>query len=151
MGDSHVACCLQGGGVYVSSGTVTITSSSITGNTASGDVRAYVQNFPSPRWDLTNVLRLCFQGGGVYINSGTVTISSCTISGNTAADIVRAHIQKLSSPPWETHKCLLFAGRRCLCLFWHGHDNVFLDLREYSWLCARPHVQKFPLPRWEDC
>ena len=51
MGDSRVACCLQGGGVYVSSGTVTITSSSITGNTASGDVRAHVQNFPSPRWE----------------------------------------------------------------------------------------------------
>ena len=30
----------------------------------------------------------------------------------------------------------LFAGRRCLCLFRHGHDNVFLDLREYSLRCA---------------
>ena len=34
MGDSRFARCLQGGGVYVSSGTVTITSSSINGNTA---------------------------------------------------------------------------------------------------------------------
>jgi hypothetical protein len=54
MGDSRVARCEQGGGVYVSYGTVTITSSSITGNTASGSVRAHVQNFPSPRWE--NVL-----------------------------------------------------------------------------------------------
>jgi hypothetical protein len=32
--------------------------------------------------------------------------------------------------------CSLFAGRRCLRLFRHGHDNVFLDQREYSFLCA---------------
>jgi hypothetical protein len=38
--------CLQGGGVYVGFGTVTITSSSITGNTAYGYVRAHVQEFP---------------------------------------------------------------------------------------------------------
>jgi len=44
------ARCLQGGGVYVSYGTVTITSSSIYGNRA-GYVRAHVQKFPSPRWE----------------------------------------------------------------------------------------------------
>jgi hypothetical protein len=37
MGDSRFARCLQGGGVMVHSGTVMITSSSITGNTAFGD------------------------------------------------------------------------------------------------------------------
>jgi hypothetical protein len=42
-----IACCLQGGGVYVDSGTVTMTSSSIHGNTA-GYVRAHVQKFPLP-------------------------------------------------------------------------------------------------------
>ena len=42
---------LQGGGVFVYSGTVTMTSCSITGNTASGSVRSHVQNFPSPRWE----------------------------------------------------------------------------------------------------
>jgi len=57
MGDSRVTRCLQGGGIYVSYGTVTITSSSITGNTASGTVRARVQNFPSPRWG--NALLTC--------------------------------------------------------------------------------------------
>jgi hypothetical protein len=45
--DSRVACCLQGGGVYVSSGRVMITSSSIYRNTAY-DVRAHVPKFPSP-------------------------------------------------------------------------------------------------------
>jgi hypothetical protein len=40
-----------------------------------------------------------------------------------------------------------FAGRRCRCRLRHCHDNVFLDLREYSLGCAcscsksshRPH------------
>jgi hypothetical protein len=56
------ARCGDGGGVYVSSGTVSITSSSITGNTASagygsnGWVHA-AENFPSPRWE--NALLTC--------------------------------------------------------------------------------------------
>ena len=41
----------QGGGVYVYSGTVTMTSCSITGNTAAGAVREHVHNFPLPRWE----------------------------------------------------------------------------------------------------
>ena len=40
MGDQHVACCLQGGGVLVTGGTVTISSSNISGNTAP-NVRAH--------------------------------------------------------------------------------------------------------------
>jgi hypothetical protein len=91
MGDSRFSCCLQGGGVYVGSGTVTITSSSIYGNTAPY-VRAHVQKFPShPDVKVADVLALtlactarCLQGGGVYVNSGTVTITSSSIHGNTA-------------------------------------------------------------------
>jgi hypothetical protein len=86
------------------------------------------------------------QGGGVYVGSGTVTITSSSIYGNTAVN-VRAHVQKFPLPRWENRgrACLdsrlyrsMFAGpgRRCLCQFRHGHDNVFLDLREYSLLCA---------------
>jgi hypothetical protein len=47
--ETHVcsAFCLQGGGVYVGGGTVTISSCTISGNTAIG-VRAHAQNFPSP-------------------------------------------------------------------------------------------------------
>ncbi len=77
---------------------------------------------------------LSLQGGGVYVSSGTATITSSSIYGNTAY-YVRAHVQKFPSPLWETHVCLLFAGRRCLRRVRHGHDNVFLDLREYSFLC----------------
>ena len=53
--------CLQGGGVYVSSGTVTISSCTISGNTA-GDVRArcaHAQMFPSPRWETHVLLVVC--------------------------------------------------------------------------------------------
>ena len=76
------------------------------------------------------------QGGGVKVDGGgLVTVDSCTITGNTAY-YVRAHAPNFPSPPWETHVCLLFAGRRYLCrihqVFRNGHDNIFLDLREYS-------------------
>ena len=48
MGFSHVLrVCLQGGGVYIYSGTVTFSSCTITGNTATG-VRAHAQNFHRP-------------------------------------------------------------------------------------------------------
>ena len=51
MGFSHILrVCLQGGGVFVNSGTVTFSSCTITGNTAR-DVRAHAQKFPSARWD----------------------------------------------------------------------------------------------------
>ena len=57
-----------GGGVYVTSGTVTITSSSIYGNTANNCDGGCGNS----------------RGGGVVVAGGTVTFSSCTISGNTA-------------------------------------------------------------------
>ena len=51
MGFSHILrVCLQGGGVFVNSGTVTFSSCTITGNSAQS-VRAHAQKFPSPRWD----------------------------------------------------------------------------------------------------
>jgi len=60
----------SGGGVSVYSGTVTITSSWITGNTAT--------------WAMGLCSNCYGGGGGVFINGGTVTFSSCTITGNTA-------------------------------------------------------------------
>ena len=57
MGFSHVLhVCSQGGGVFVQSGTVTISSSTIDGGNTATYVRAHVQNFPSPQWD---ALLLC--------------------------------------------------------------------------------------------
>jgi hypothetical protein len=50
--ETHVllVVALQGGGVYITRGTVAISSSTISGNTA-GWVRAHVLKFPSPRWE----------------------------------------------------------------------------------------------------
>ena len=50
MGNSRFARCLQGGGVAVFGGTVTISSCTISWNTAS-IVRAHPQEFPMPRWE----------------------------------------------------------------------------------------------------
>jgi hypothetical protein len=104
MGDSRFARCLQGGGVAVSSGSVTIDSCTITGNTALY-VRAHPQKFPMPQWEICAPMgdsrfARCLQGGGVYDSSmsGTVAISSSTISGNSASS-VRAHALKSSHCP----------------------------------------------------
>ena len=50
MGSTRFARCLQGGGVAVFGGTVTISSCTISGNTASA-VRAHPQKFPIPPWE----------------------------------------------------------------------------------------------------
>jgi len=56
MGDPSFARCLQGGGVMVWGGTVSIVNSQIYSNTATY-VRARLQKFPSPRWE--NALLTC--------------------------------------------------------------------------------------------
>ena len=99
MGNSQFARCLQGGGVYVSSGTVTITSSSIYENTPAMNVRAHVQKFPLPPWE-THDLRVVLQGGGVYVYTGTVSIVNSQVYSNQATN-VRARLQKFPSPRWE--------------------------------------------------
>ena len=68
--DFHMfgAClCLQGGGVAVWGGTVTFSSCTITGNTAS-HVRAHVQNFPSPDGIFT-CFALCACRAAVYTST----------------------------------------------------------------------------------
>ena len=56
MGNSRFARFLQGGGVYVWGGTVSIVNSQIYSNTATY-VRARLQKFPSPQWE--NALLTC--------------------------------------------------------------------------------------------
>jgi len=58
----------DGGGVFVLGGKVTLSSCTISGNTAYGGYRMH-------------------GGGGVAVTGGTVAISSCTISGNTAGSV----------------------------------------------------------------
>eukprot|EP00900_Chrysochromulina_parva_P017016 jgi/Chrpa1/25315/Chrysochromulina_OHIO_Genome00010662-RA len=94
----------RGGGVYVFSGTITITSSSIYGNTAfrGGGVSVYGGTVAISSCTISGHTGVrTDQGGGVYVLAGhvagTVTISSCTISGNSAGT-VRTHAQKFPSP-----------------------------------------------------
>ena len=98
MGDSRFARCLQGGGVEVLGGTVSIVNSQIYSNTA-GDVRAHLQHFPSPPWEIHD-LRVVLQGGGVHAYTGTVSIINSQVYSNQATN-VRAHAQKCPSPRWE--------------------------------------------------
>jgi len=98
MGDLRLDPCLQGGGIRVDSGTVTITASSITGNTAVGRVRAHLRKFPiAPTGD--SCLVRCLQGAGVFVTSGTVSIVNSQVYSNQVDNIfVRAHAQKFPSP-----------------------------------------------------
>jgi hypothetical protein len=57
MGDSRFARCLQGGGVAVLGGTVTISSCTISGTAYS--VRAHPQKFPMPQWETHVLLVFC--------------------------------------------------------------------------------------------
>jgi hypothetical protein len=112
-----------------------------------------LQNPVAPMADSHCVRCLQDGGGGVAVSGGTVAISSCTISWNTV-DWVNQRVSAAETfqcshrpdgkiayllattlactyrPHGRLTCCLLFAGRRCCCLFWHGHDNVFLDLHE---------------------
>ncbi|MBR5415503.1 MAG: hypothetical protein IK105_06160 [Thermoguttaceae bacterium] len=66
-GGNTVSSYGEGGGIC-NTGTLTITNSTISGNTASGGGGNYGD------------------GGGIYNESGTLTITNSTISGNTASD-----------------------------------------------------------------
>jgi len=58
MGNSRFARFLQGGGVYVGGGTVSVMNSQIYSNTAAF-VRARLQKFPSPQWETHILLVAC--------------------------------------------------------------------------------------------
>ena len=61
------ALCLQGGGVYVQSGSVSFSSCTITGNTAY-NVRAHAQYFPSPDGKMADMPKsnLIFRFGLIF-------------------------------------------------------------------------------------
>ena len=123
---------LQGGGVFVSSGTVTMTSCSITGNTAYGSVRAHVETSHRPDGNIADVL---------------ASTRACT-TANASVNYSRYVPQRpcnFPSPPWETHVLLVFTGRRCLCLFRHRHNDVLLDHRQHSFWIGACSCSKVPI------
>jgi hypothetical protein len=64
-----------GGGLFVTDGNVTISNSTISGNTA--------RSLPDPGTDSIDG-----RGGGIYVPSGRLTITNSTISGNTASGVL---------------------------------------------------------------
>jgi CSLREA domain-containing protein len=75
-----------GGGIY-NNGTMTITNSTITANSASGPGGGIFNNGPLTIADSTISGNTAGDaGGGIYNNSGTLAITDSTISGNTAGD-----------------------------------------------------------------
>ncbi len=103
MGDSRFACCLQGGGVYVSSGTVAITSSSITGNTAGVYVRAKLPTFKSSHRPL----------GKLLTHAPRLTLAQLRTLRSTTAGTCRRELENFPWPQWETHvfaRCLQGGG-----------------------------------------
>jgi hypothetical protein len=137
-GNSRFACCLQwGGGVYVYSGTVAITSSSIHRNSA-GYVRAHAQNFPSPRWE--DCYRACFDS----------RLHNCGADAPVNYSMYVPQIPAISHrPDGRPTCCLLFAGRWCLGHGWHSDHLVEQHQWEHSSKCASSFSQRFPSPRWE--
>ena len=70
---------------------------------------------------------------------------------STTASMFCSGPQIFPSPPWETHNCLLFAGRRCLCLFWHSGHLIVHHQWEHSWLCARSSSKVPNAPMGDSC
>ena len=96
-------------------------------------------SFPSPQW-LTHVLPLCLLFAGWWCRS----LGRHSVNHHLpdllqhSSYLCACTCSKIPIAPRLTF-CSMFAGRGCLrlsSLFRHGHDNVFLDLWEYSWLCA---------------
>jgi hypothetical protein len=69
-----------GGAIFNDSGTVTITNSTITGNSAVGGTGGAGSSALAKGASGQGL------GGGLFNRNGTVTILNCTVSGNTAAD-----------------------------------------------------------------
>jgi hypothetical protein len=66
MGDSRLARCLQGGGIQVDGGTVSIVNSQIYSNTVTY-VRTHLQKFPSPPWKTHVLLVVCREAVSVSL------------------------------------------------------------------------------------
>ena len=133
--DIHMFCalCLQGGGVYVRSGSVTFSSCTITGNSAPY-VRAHAHKCPSPRdGKMADMPKstLIFRFGLIFL----VLSGTCTCQPRL----------QTSHRPDGIFTCfaLVLAGRRCLCQEWHGELLVVHHHWQLSLFCACS-AQNFP-------
>jgi hypothetical protein len=138
---------LQGGGIWVHSGTVTITSSSIYGNTADF-VRAHVQKFPSPQWETQITFCSLFAGRRclcLFRHSGHLLVhhqwepSYCCARSRSKVPIAPMGDSRFA-------RCLQGGG------VYDGDGTVsIVNSQIYSNTAnnVRAHLQKFPSPQWE--
>lgn len=81
---------IGGGGIYNSSGTLTITGSSITNNSATGSFSSGggINHGSDKEMTVTNTTisgnSAGFSGGGLYNSTGLATITGCTIANNSS-------------------------------------------------------------------
>src|SRR6516165_4748875 len=83
--DNHAYSSSGGGGIYIYSGMVTVSNSTLSGNSApsGGGITNYGTLTVSNSTLFGNSAYFIY-GGGIY-NDGTLTVSNSTLSGNTAA------------------------------------------------------------------
>ena len=74
-----------GGGLY-NSGTLTVTSSNLSGNTSDSGGGIYNDSLGTLTVSRTTVSGNSAGGGGGILNFGTLTVSNSTVSGNSAVD-----------------------------------------------------------------
>jgi hypothetical protein len=85
---THLLVGNAGGGILNLGGTVNITSSTVSGNTATGSGNLHMNQSASCNSNCSvsiNGLELGDSGGGILNHAGTLTISSSTVSGNTTS------------------------------------------------------------------
>ena len=109
------ACFLQGGGLRINGGTVTLNLCQIYDNEA---YSVSVATLPCPKSQRPNGKRAnpcCFvQGGGLVIVGGTVEFDSCSIYGNTVFEVslLFPKSQRPHGKPLVAHLLSVQFGRR---------------------------------------
>ena len=134
--DSRFARCLQGGGVAVSCSffgcTVSIVTSQIYGNNAS-QVRAHVQNFPSPDGEIAKVLA----------STHACTQLRPTLRSTTGCTC-RRDLQYFPSPRWEIADALA-TTHACTTANTLWSTTVGTCRRDLEHFPSRACAQKFPM------
>jgi len=130
MGDSRFARCLQGGGVAVYGSTVTISSCTISGNTA-GYVRAVMFEIPHrPDGKIADALAstlACTTAADALVNYSLLYVpqASCDFPIAPMGELL-TRLPRLTLAPLQT-------------------------LRSTTVGTCRRDLEKFPSPRWESC
>jgi hypothetical protein len=84
--ESKYGGIILGGGIYNDGGTLTVTNSTISGNSATSGGGIYTDGGTLTVTNNTISGNSATSGGGIYTDGGTLTVTKSTISGNSAAE-----------------------------------------------------------------